>query len=333
VIDHPTGGPELRHLEDRVNEEIVSQGWRFGPARLTGQARCSPATVGSVIATDERGGRVLVQNGDQISARGIANQLRSYHRHSMVLAGEVTAVRHRLARAFCGMTPDEVDAIVVDHMDGQRDRFMVIGAFVTLLSPSLDWKPTLMVVKPYDLAQRQPSTKAVIETQRRRLRTLGDRTPRDVLTACPLTASRMLGAHNPVQQAALAAGALEDLHSADIVHFADGRLVNQIELAPGVTWLDGTLRMPDVPDTVLMALKGARAAAVIAHPHMPADAVITGARRRGRRVHVDVEVATVPFASLMDDLLERAERVEPGARARMLDMHARLRGVVEDRRP
>lgn len=333
MIDHPAGGPELRTLEDRVNEEIAAQGWRFGPARLNAQARCSPATVGGIVASDARGGRVLAQHADQVSARGIAKQLRSYHRHSMVLAGEVASVRHRLARTFCGITPDEVDALVIDHMDGQRDRFMTIGAFVTLLSPSLDWKPSLIVFKPYDTAPGKPSTKSILDTQRRRLDMLGDRTPRDVLTACPLTASRMLGAHNPVQQAALAAGALEDLNSADVVHFSDGRLVNEIELAPGATWLDGTLRMPDVPDTVLMALKGAPAAAVLAHPDLPADAVVTGARRRGRRVHVDMDVDPIAFAPFMAHLLERAERSQPGAIRGMFDMHPRLRDIMDDGHP
>ncbi len=133
MIDHPTGGPEIQLLEDRVNEEIVSQGWRFGPARLVRQARCSPGTVGGMIATDARGGRVLVRGDDQVSARGIANQLHAYNRFRLELAGEVASVRSQIMRSFIGLTPNEVDAVVVDHMDGQRDRFMTIGAFVTLL--------------------------------------------------------------------------------------------------------------------------------------------------------------------------------------------------------
>lgn len=307
---------EASSLEERINQEIETNGWRFGPASVTVLPRTWPDAEGGWMVRDARGGILHVERPQTSapSGRQVATRMHALNRHRLALDGERMSIRARLQRTMRGC--GDVEVMVDDHLDGQRDGFMRFKALTTALTPSLARRPTLIDVRPY--SSFDTNMPAMMRRQRRLERILDGRERRAALRICPVTAADMLGSSNPEQRLTLVGMAIDDLAPKDLPHFDDGVLIDAVRLAPDATWRNGRLNMRDVSDTIAAALVGRPLTTIVDHPLVPGDAVIRSVvGRRGGRMQVKTDVSPIPLLPLVQRLAEVAEAVRPGARRRV----------------
>lgn len=277
-------------LQYEMNEVIERNAWRFGPVTL----RPTHAVMGEsgirCVVTDGRGTESMQDMTS--SAQMLAARAHSHDKHRLALAHRVNDARRSMAGAFEEMTPGPIDVHLHDHYETGGNMHLAFQVELPLLSSSLEWVPARILHKPH---HGDAMRKAVL-TQRARFALLGGRPRADVLKCCPVLAASIAASTDIEAWRRRLAKALDDEAAGDQPRFVHGRLVDRVEIAPGVTWRGGRLSIAvRLPETVTMALPGRPLSDVADHPLLPSDAVISTARATGKGTSLTVRATDVRF--------------------------------------
>ena len=315
------GGRE--EFERDVAELISHRGLRFGLAGVERTAPSHPKHRTALLVTDLNG--LVTECTEDAGVRGVVNAMASHHKHRVILRHETMKAQERMQDVLGPYSRGPVTVHLHDHMDGQRDGFMRFSVHADLLSDSLRHRRTHITFRPHETTIDGGLRRLVTEQRRRRAMLEGG-CREDVLTVCPVLATRVRTAWNPTTWCDMLVNGLADCNTPDFPHFRNGVLACAVNLPDGMTWNRGVLSIrSDMPDTVLTALRGRPLSDLLRHDLLPTDAVITTTSRQARTIRVTTKPTTEPFGPLLRETMARAEAATPGTWASMAN-----RGVISE---